>query len=43
MDLQPKAITAFLVGLKTRFATFGVQREINEFRSEPLRTGYASD
>ncbi|CAN0428013.1 unnamed protein product [Discosporangium mesarthrocarpum] len=36
MNLQPKAITAFLVGLKSRFATFTVQRRINEYRAEPL-------
>jgi len=34
--LQPKAITAFLLGLKSKIATFTVQREINEFRGEPL-------
>ncbi|MCH8537031.1 MAG: ABC transporter permease [Alkalimonas sp.] len=36
MDLTPKAITAFLVGLNSRAATFMVQRQINEFRGEPL-------
>tara|TARA_R110002126_G_scaffold63684_11_gene163244 strand:- start:3291 stop:4550 length:1260 start_codon:yes stop_codon:yes gene_type:complete len=36
MNLQPRAITAFMVGLKTRFATFAVQRKINEYRGEPL-------
>lgn len=36
MNLQPRAITAFLVGLKSRFATFKVQRRINEYRAEPL-------
>lgn len=36
MGLQPKAITAALFGLKSRFATFGLQREINEYRREPL-------
>ncbi|MEE2002628.1 ABC transporter permease [Alkalimonas sp. MEB108] len=36
MDLTPKAITAFLVGLNSRAATFLVQRQINEFRGEPL-------
>jgi len=36
MDLQPKAITAFLLGLNSKIATFAVQREINEFRGEPL-------
>ena len=36
MDLKPKAITAALVGLKSRLATFRVQRAINEFREEPM-------
>lgn len=36
MDLSPKLITAFMVGLKSRIATFRVQREINEYRKEPL-------
>ena len=36
MDLTPKAITAVLVGLKSKFATFSVQREVNEYRGEPL-------
>lgn len=36
MNLQPRAITAFLVGLESRFATFAVQRKINEYRQEPL-------
>ncbi|MGW7771840.1 ABC transporter permease [Pseudomonas machongensis] len=36
MDLQPTAITAFMLGLNSKIATFSVQREINEFRSEPL-------
>lgn len=35
-DLQPKAITAFLVGLKNRATAFRVQREINDYRPEPL-------
>jgi putative ABC transport system permease protein len=35
-DLTPKTITAFLVGLKSRVATFGLQRQINEYRAEPL-------
>lgn len=35
-DLQPKVITAFLVGLKNRAAAFRVQREINEYKREPL-------
>jgi putative ABC transport system permease protein len=36
LDLTPKTITAFLLGLKSRVATFGVQREINEYGAEPL-------
>jgi putative ABC transport system permease protein len=35
-DLQPSAITAVLVGLKSRIATFRVQRFINEYPEEPL-------
>lgn len=36
MDLQPKEITAMLVGLKSRMATFALQREVNQWRGEPL-------
>lgn len=36
MSLEPKSITAFMVGLKSRFAVFGLQRSINEYRGEPL-------
>lgn len=35
-NLQPEQITAFLVGLKNRVATFRLQREINEYKREPL-------
>lgn len=35
-NLTPKSITAFLVGLKSKIATFKVQREINNYRNEPL-------
>ncbi|MFO1303671.1 MAG: FtsX-like permease family protein [Burkholderiales bacterium] len=35
-DLTPKAVTAALVGLKSRAAVFAVQRRIAEFRDEPL-------
>lgn len=35
-NLQPKAITAFFVGLKNRAAAFRVQREINDYQREPL-------
>jgi putative ABC transport system permease protein len=36
MNLQPKAITAALVGLRSKLAIFGLQRAINDFRAEPL-------
>ncbi len=36
MDLTPKTITAFLVGLDSKIAIFGVLRRINEYREEPL-------
>jgi len=36
MDLTPKAITAVLIGLKSKLATFRLQRAINEYRPEPL-------
>lgn len=36
MDLQPQAITAAMLGLNSKIATFNVQRQINEFRGEPL-------
>ncbi len=36
MDLQPTQITAVLLGLNSKIATFSLQREINEFRGEPL-------
>lgn len=35
-NLQPKLITAFLVGLKNRIAAFKLQRKINEYTREPL-------
>lgn len=35
-NLQPKLITAFLLGLKTRTTAFQVQREINNYKREPL-------
>lgn len=35
-DLTPEAITAFLVGMKSRVASFTVQRQINNYRNEPL-------
>lgn len=36
MELKPKAITAALIGLKSRLATFRLQRAINEYPQEPL-------
>ncbi|MBD8756202.1 MULTISPECIES: ABC transporter permease [Pseudomonas] len=36
MDLTPSAITAFMVGLNSKIATFALQRDINDFRGEPL-------
>lgn len=36
LDLTPKTITAFLVGLKSRTAIFRLQRQINDFAAEPL-------
>lgn len=34
--LKPTSITAFIVGLKSRIATFRLQRQINELEREPL-------
>ena len=36
MDLQPEAITAFMLGLKSRVATFSLLRQINDYPEEPL-------
>ncbi len=36
MDLKPKTLTAALVGLKSRIATFRFQRFVNEYEEEPL-------
>jgi putative ABC transport system permease protein len=36
MDLQPKAITAAMIGLKSRMQVFALQRAINEYPEEPL-------
>jgi len=36
MELRPAAITAAVVGLKSKLATFKLQRFINTYRSEPL-------
>ena len=36
MELQPKAITAALIGVDSRLQVFGLQRWVNEYREEPL-------
>jgi len=36
MKLEPKSITAALVGLKSRIAAFSFQRAVNEYDEEPL-------
>lgn len=36
MDLEPQAITAALIGVKSRLRVFGLQRSINEYPQEPL-------
>ncbi|WGK61968.1 ABC transporter permease [Halopseudomonas sp. SMJS2] len=36
LDLTPTTITAMLLGLDSRVATFAVQRDINRFPDEPL-------
>lgn len=35
-ELEPKAITAFLIGLENRIRVFKLQRDINEYQEEPL-------
>ena len=35
-DFTPDSITAFMVGLKSKLATFNLQRQINTYRGEPL-------
>ncbi len=45
-DLEPKQVTAALVGLKSRAAVFNVQRFVNGYETEPLlavRPGVALD
>jgi putative ABC transport system permease protein len=36
MELTPRAVTAALVGLKSKVATFQVQRLVNDYPQEPL-------
>jgi len=35
-DLAPKTLTAFMLGLESKFDTFKLQRQINTYRGEPL-------
>jgi putative ABC transport system permease protein len=35
-ELRPRAITAFLIGLKSRLTAFPMQRYVNKYREEPL-------
>ncbi|HDY85191.1 hypothetical protein LCGC14_0471030 [marine sediment metagenome] len=35
-SLVPETITAFMVGLKSKLATFAVQQQVNNFSAEPL-------
>jgi putative ABC transport system permease protein len=36
LDLTPASITAFMVGLTSKMATFRIQRDINQYAREPL-------
>lgn len=36
LDLQPKQITAFMLGLKSKMDIFRLQRAINKYKKEPL-------
>ncbi len=36
LDLSPKTITAFLLGVNSKTGIFGLQRAINEYNREPL-------
>jgi putative ABC transport system permease protein len=36
MHLEPKALTAALIGLNSKLSTFKLQRQINEYPEEPL-------
>jgi putative ABC transport system permease protein len=35
-NLQPKSITAFMVGLKSKLSTFSFQRKVNQYKKEPM-------
>lgn len=37
MDLQPKQITAFMLGLNSKMDIFRIQRAINKYKREPLQ------
>jgi len=36
LELEPEKITAFMLGLTSRMATFRIQRDINNYSKEPL-------
>ncbi|MFM1816102.1 MAG: hypothetical protein RLZ98_2797 [Pseudomonadota bacterium] len=36
MNLEPKAVTAALIGLRSKLAIFRLQRDINDYMAEPL-------
>jgi putative ABC transport system permease protein len=36
LDLKSEEITSFLIGLKSKIHAFGLQREINSYKEEPL-------
>lgn len=36
LELQPRSITAYMVGLRSKTSIFSVQRDINNYRGEPL-------
>ena len=36
LDLTPRAITAFLVGVRSKTGIFQLQRDVNDYRREPL-------
>lgn len=36
MDLEPRAVTAAMIGVRDRLQVFGLQRAINEYPEEPL-------
>lgn len=36
MELEPQAVSAALIGVKSRLQVFGLQRSINEYPEEPL-------